>query len=297
LYKAFSDGQAKIKEGDDKSKKVFVVRGRNRKSRDALFEFLHSIKLEPFEFAEVVPETRKGTLYIGEVLQKAFSLAQVIIVLMTPDDEARLREHFREPDEKHYEKELTPQARPNILFEAGMAFGINPDRTILIELGKLRPFSDITGRHLVKLDDTIEKRQDLANRLNSLGCPVSLEEKNWHTAGKFKESLHEPHIMKKETQHAYFPINLTIRESFVQTPIISHMAIEVRPTKVIADCEVLYNGERLLCDDNRKYTKFIHEGGTGLYRIPAGNEDENAEIVVLDGKKELLKTRLKDIHG
>jgi hypothetical protein len=60
---------------------------------------------------------------------------------------------------------------------------------------------------------------------------------------------------------------------------------------------VLYNGEQLLCNDNRKNTEFIYEGGTGLYRIPSGNEDENAEIVVMDGKKELLKTILKDIHG
>jgi hypothetical protein len=104
--------------------------------------------------------------------------------------------------------------------------------------------------------------------------------------------------LKREKQREKFLIDLTPRYCHVTGPVESNMAIEVRPEKSIADCIVLFNGERLLCDENKKYAKHILVGGTGLYRIPIGKEkDENAEVVVLDGKKELLREKLRDIHG
>ena len=130
-----------------------------------------------------------GSPYIGNILDGAFDQAQAVVVLMTPDDEARLREWFRKPNEEEHEISLTPQARPNVLFEAGMAFGRFPERTVLVELGKLRPFSDIAGRHTVKLDDSTQKRQDLAQRLRNARCPVDLTGTHWHTEGKFNEAL------------------------------------------------------------------------------------------------------------
>lgn len=78
--------------------------------------------------------------------------ANAVVVLLTPDDEARLCEELRGKQEPDHEKALMGQARPNVLFEAGMAFGTHPDRTIVVELGALRPFSDIHGRHTIRLD-------------------------------------------------------------------------------------------------------------------------------------------------
>ena len=63
----------------------------------------------------------------------------------------------------------------------------------------MRPVSDFFGRHTVKIDDSIEKRRDLADCLKSLGCPVSLEVKDWYTAGKFEKSLQEDTLMKTQT--------------------------------------------------------------------------------------------------
>jgi predicted nucleotide-binding protein len=107
-------------------------------------------------------------------------------VLFTPDDEAHLRDQFRGANEPAYETELTGQARPNVLFEAGMAMGRNPDRTIIVELGTLRPFSDIAGRHTVKLSNESVARQELAQRLNTAGCPIDLSGRDWHTEGDFE---------------------------------------------------------------------------------------------------------------
>lgn len=179
-------------------RKVFVVYGRNLKARKALFEFLRAIDLRPMEWSEIVAATGKGAPYIGEILDKAFFEAQAVVVLMTPDDEGCLRELFRKPGDPSHETEPTPQARLNVLFEAGMAMGHFPERTILVELGVLRPFSDIGGRHVVKLDDTPEKRQELAQRLKTARCAVDLSGTDWHTAGNFEESLRDTLEKQKE---------------------------------------------------------------------------------------------------
>ena len=164
---------------------VFVVHGRNAAARDALFAFLRSIGLRPLEWSQAVAATGKASPYIGEVLDAAFSVAQAIVVLMTPDDVACLHETLRKNDDPLYETSPTAQARPNVLFEAGMAMGRNPDRTVLVEVGTLRPFSDVGGRHVVRLNDTPQKRQELAMRLKSAGCPVDLSGSDWHDAGRF----------------------------------------------------------------------------------------------------------------
>jgi hypothetical protein len=108
---------------------------------------------------------------------------------MTPDDEAKLRELFVYTDDENYEKNLTPQARPNVLFEAGMAMARAPKRTVLVQLGKLRPFSDIGGRHVIKLNNTSQKRQELAQRLQKAGFDVNFVDTDWHSVGDFDGAI------------------------------------------------------------------------------------------------------------
>ena len=174
-YKRYYEGLPKpIEEVDKESKVVFVVSRRNEKACEALFTFLRLIGLQPLKFSEAIFKTGKVSPYIGKILESAFSFSQAVVVLMILDDEECLREPYRESGGPSYEKQLTSQARSNVLFEAGMAMGKFPYRIILIELGELCPFSDIGGHHTIKLDNSIEKRKDLAQRLKSTGCPVSL---------------------------------------------------------------------------------------------------------------------------
>lgn len=84
-----------------------------------------------------------------------------------------------------HEVELSGQARPNVLFEAGMAMGRDHGRTILVELGVVRPFSDVAGLHVVRLDDTPERRQELAQRLRAAGCVVNTDGSDWYRADRF----------------------------------------------------------------------------------------------------------------
>jgi predicted nucleotide-binding protein len=168
-----------------RSQEVFVVHGRNTRLRDSMFEFLRAVGLHPIEWIEAVNATGKTSPYVGEVLDIAFDRAQAIIILLTPDDEARLREEFINPSDPEYEKRLTPQARPNVLFEAGMAMGRAPNRTIIVEMGDLRHFSDISGRHTVRLDNSTERRHELALKLRIAGCTINLSGTDWHRVGDF----------------------------------------------------------------------------------------------------------------
>lgn len=164
---------------------VFVVHGRDGACRDAMFAFLRALDLKPIEWSRAVEMTGKPTPYIGEVLDAAFSAAQAIIVLLTPDDEARLRKDLVKADDPSFEKTFSGQARPNVLFEAGMAMGRNADRTILVEAGELRPFSDVGGRHVVRFRGSAADRQSLVARLHSAGCEVDGKGTDWLSAGDF----------------------------------------------------------------------------------------------------------------
>jgi hypothetical protein len=141
--------------------------------------------LSPIEWPEAIHLTGTPSPYIGDVLEKVFSQATALVVLMTPDDEAKLKNEFWKDDEPELEKIFYGQSRPNVIFEAGMALGKFPKRTILIEVGNPKPFSDKAGRHVVKLDDTIERRHELAEKLRTAGCAVKTTGQDWIKAGKF----------------------------------------------------------------------------------------------------------------
>jgi hypothetical protein len=158
-----------------------------------MFAFLRAIDLRPIEWEEMVQMTSKPAPFVGEVLAAGFRNAQAVVVLLTGDDVARLgKSHLKEHD-KAEERELTPQARANVLFEAGIAFGTHPDQTILVELGPLRPFSDTLGRHVVRMSDTPEARHILAGRLRTAGCAVRNEGTvEWLKTGLFEAAITPP---------------------------------------------------------------------------------------------------------
>jgi predicted nucleotide-binding protein len=152
---------------------VFVVFGRDLRAKEALWEFLEAIDLHPLNWNEMVRETGKGTPYTGQVVEAGFAIATVCVVLLTPDDEARLHEDLLEPEDVAREHELTCQPRPNVMFEAGRAFATHPDRTIIVEIGALREASDLAGLNVVRIGRTKGPLMALADRLEAAGCPVN----------------------------------------------------------------------------------------------------------------------------
>ena len=163
---------------------VFVVHGRNEALRKSMFDFLRSINLSPMEWTNAVELTGEGSPYIGQILDAAFNHASAVVVLMTPDEVAYLQPRYGHGDDDP-ETQPAAQARPNVLFEAGMALGRDARRTILVEVGAVRPFSDVAGRHAIRLTNGIASRQALAKRLETAGCDVMLTGTDWHTTGDF----------------------------------------------------------------------------------------------------------------
>jgi predicted nucleotide-binding protein len=183
----------------NKLKTVFVVHGRNLKARDSMYAFLRSLDLNPINLPETIVQSGQVTPYIGEVLDYAFSLAQAVVVLMTPDDLGCLRSPFRKEEDPKHDTTLTPQARLNVIFEAGMAMGGKfRKRTILVELGRLRQLTDWGGPFVVRLTNDIDRRRDLITRLRNCHCLVNDSGDSWQREGDFEGTVvHKENFFKR----------------------------------------------------------------------------------------------------
>lgn len=167
-----------------KGNSVFVVHGRDEALRKSMFDFLRSLNLHPLEWDHAIAEAKEGNPYVGDVLDAVMEKAEAIVVLFTPDDLVSLQEHFVKSGERSSEGKQQAQARPNVLFEAGLALGAHPKKTIMVQVGKVKPFSDIGGRHMMRLNNSTQSRNSFINRL-ALKCPVNRIGNDWMTTGEF----------------------------------------------------------------------------------------------------------------
>ncbi|QFZ18432.1 TIR domain-containing protein [Saccharothrix syringae] len=166
----------------DRDRTVFVIHGRDKKARRALFDFLRAIGLQPLEWSQVLAEVRQGSPKIGDALQAVLGKGRAVIVLATPDDVVQLKAEHAD-DEHDPETQPAGQARPNVIYETGMAMMLIPERTILVELGKVRRFTDLDGHFVVRLNNDPAPRKLLAQRLSDVGCAVDLRGSDWLEAG------------------------------------------------------------------------------------------------------------------
>lgn len=164
---------------------VAVVYGRNEKAREAMFDFLRALGLKPLEFAKAISLAGEGSPYVANILDALFRNAQAVIVLLTGDEEVRLREQFRDLARPE-DAEADFQSRPNVLFEAGLSMGSRPKQTIFVQIGEHRKFSDMGGRHVLHFCGKPEDRNSLASRLESAGCIVDKGGTDWLKRGDFE---------------------------------------------------------------------------------------------------------------
>jgi predicted nucleotide-binding protein len=174
-----------VKSKKTKGNSVFVVHGREA-LRKSMFEFLRALGLNPMEWEQAVYQAKGVNPNVEDIIETAMARVQAVVVLFSPDEIAYLKEQFWTADDRRGDGKPAGQARPNVLFEAGLALGAHPEKTVIVQVGKVRPFSDIAGKHLVKLTDDTGKRNDLANRLAKIGCNVNRVGSDWMTAGTFE---------------------------------------------------------------------------------------------------------------
>ena len=164
---------------------VFVVHGRDSALRKSMFGFLRALGLKPMEWGDALAEAKGANPQIEDIIDSAMSKVTAVVVLFSPDEEARLKESLCGRDERQTEGKLAGQPRPNVLFEAGLALGRHPEKTLLVQVGKVRGFSDIAGRHLARLTNDVARRNDVANRLETIGCVINRRGDDWMTEGDF----------------------------------------------------------------------------------------------------------------
>jgi hypothetical protein len=166
-------------------RQVFVVHGRDLQARIAVFGFLRDVGLRPLEWESVVTLTRTAAPHVLEVVRQGFAAAAAVVVILTPDDLASLHPSFWQSHDLWYEREPAGQPRPNVLFEAGMAMALHPRRTVLLQIGWVRPFTDTGGLDFIQIDGSVEKLNNLAGRLREAGCTVDTSGADWLNIDRF----------------------------------------------------------------------------------------------------------------
>lgn len=169
----------------DPNNSVFVVYGRNESLRTELFALLRNLGLNPIEWSKAIELSKSASPYVGQIIDAGFKKAIAIVVLLSPDDEGCLRPEFRRKGDPVHESRPTGQPRLNVVFEAGRAFGTHPNATILVQVGRVRPFTDLSGRHVVHLSNTASSRHEFATKLENAGCRVDRSGTDWLTKGNF----------------------------------------------------------------------------------------------------------------
>jgi hypothetical protein len=167
-----------------KNNTLFVVHGRDTELNEDMFGLLRALGLNPIEWSEAVAKTRGNNPDVDKIIGGQMKTVQGIVVLISPDEEAKLKTRFVDPAVPA-ERLRQDQARPNVLFEAGWAFGAYPDKTLLVRVGNTRAISDLGGKHIMKLSNSPASRKELAQRLRKMKFKVNTEGTSWLTEFDF----------------------------------------------------------------------------------------------------------------
>src|SRR6266566_2713221 len=145
------------------NKRVFVVHGHDKTSRDQLELILHRLGLEPF----VLANTGGGGLTLIEALEKEIGpqpgQCRFGIVLLTPDDSGYAKAEG--PDK------AAPRARQNVVLEMGMVLSaLRRPNVAILKKGHIEIPSDVQGIIYIPFNDHVaEVVPKLVDRLNSAG--------------------------------------------------------------------------------------------------------------------------------
>jgi hypothetical protein len=72
-----------------------------------------------------------------------------------------------------------------VIFETGIAIGAYHKKTVIVQVGDVKPFTDIGGMHILHMSGSDASRNELSKRLESLGCKIDTDGDHWLRAGDF----------------------------------------------------------------------------------------------------------------
>lgn len=133
-----------------RTKRVFVVHGRDEVAKTSLEVFLHEIGLEPI----VLHRQADEGMTIIEKFEKHSDVGYAFI-LLTPDEVAYLASEDGKPDDQ---KTKEYRARPNVIFEFGYFVGkLGRSRVCCLYTGNVSLPSDVSGMIYKRYERSIEE--------------------------------------------------------------------------------------------------------------------------------------------
>jgi predicted nucleotide-binding protein len=181
-----SQSRAGVRPKAAKDNSIFVVHGRDAKLTEDMYALLRALGLAPVEWSKAISQAKGANPNVGDVVNKALKRAQGILVLLSPDEDAKLQSKFcSSKDKRDGLHRLQGQPRPNVILEAGIALGVHSDKTLLVQVGDVRDISDMAGKHILHLSNKPASRKELAQRLRKLGFKVDTIGDTWLTVGNF----------------------------------------------------------------------------------------------------------------
>jgi predicted nucleotide-binding protein len=171
----------------DISRRVFIVHGRDGRLTARIEDLLRTVGLEPLEWETLVEASGSTAPYLGQLVARAPHLAQATLAVLSPDDIVELHPDMFQDNDLPHERARAGQARPNVLFELGLALMAYPDRTIVIEVGRMRPVADLGGLNVIRFDGSAIGIKKLLDRLKQAGCPVNDSGTAWLSLERFAD--------------------------------------------------------------------------------------------------------------
>jgi DNA-binding beta-propeller fold protein YncE len=182
-------------------KAVMVIYGHDTQANTALFDWLRAIGLQPQEWSQLIQAS-------------ALQDVQAVVAFFTPDEYVTAA--TTTPAGQGTGR---PQARPNVLIEAGMALITHPKRTVLAVLGNQELPSDLSGRHYIRLSHTnAAPLHDLAARLHDAGCDTDTSGTDWLNPARFPDRDHTPQARHEDNTPAPGPAPARAKQDTLAGP-------------------------------------------------------------------------------
>jgi len=170
---------------EEAKRRVFVVHGRDITLTRRFYDLLRAVDLRPLEWETLVGATGRATPSLADVVARAPHFAQATLVLLSPDDIVELHSDLVLDGDIPQERVRAGQARPNVLFELGLALMAYPDNTVIVEVGRMRPLSDLAGLNVIRFDGSAEAIKKVLHRLEVAGCAVDDSGVDWLDPDRF----------------------------------------------------------------------------------------------------------------